>query len=199
MRDAHFLVPTKSGTKMAKLILGLAGEMGCGKGTAAKHIIEEHKGSAHRFSTVLRDVLDRLYLEQSRDNMQTLSTILRKNFGEDLLAKSIYHDTANDNNDIVIVDGVRRMADILYLQEVPHFKLIYIEADIKVRYERIMKRGENSDDANKTFSEFEKSNQDESESQIRELRNYAHYVIDNNGTFIDLYKQIENIIKENSQ
>jgi len=182
---------------MAKLILGIAGEMGSGKGTIAKHVVEEHKGSAHRFSTILRDILDRAYLEQSRDNMQTLSTILRKNFGEDLLAKSIYHDTKKDDHDIVIVDGVRRMADILYLEEVPHFKLIYVETDIEVRYERIVKRGENSDDAKKSFSEFEKANQDESESQIRELKNYANYVVDNNGTFTDLYKQIENIIKEN--
>ncbi len=180
---------------MAKLILGLAGEMGSGKGTVAKHIVEEHKGSSHRFSTILRDILDRAYLEQSRDNMQTLSTILRKNFGEDLLAKSIYHDTKNDEHDIVVVDGVRRMADILYLGEVPHFKLIYVDADIKNRYERIVKRGENADDGKKSFSEFEQANKDESESQIRELKNYANYIVDN----IELYKQIENIIKENLQ
>lgn len=182
---------------MAKLILGIAGEMGSGKGTIAKHIVEEHKGSSHRFSTILRDILNRAYLEQSRDNMQTLSTILRKNFGEDLLAKSIYHDTKNDESDVVVVDGVRRMADILYLGEVPHFKLIYVDTDIKNRYERIVKRGENADDAKKSFSEFEQANQDESESQIRDLKNYANYVVDNNGTYVDLYKQIENIIKEN--
>ena len=184
---------------MAKLILGLAGEMGSGKGTVAKHVVEEHKGNVHRFSTMLRDVLDRLYLEQSRDNLQTISTTLRKSFGEDLLAKSMYHETQKDEHDMVVVDGVRRMADLQYLSEVPHFKLVYIEADIKTRFERITKRGENSDDAEKSFSEFEKANQDESELQIRDLKNYANYVVDNNGTFVDLYKKIEDIIKENLQ
>lgn len=184
---------------MAKLILGLAGEMGCGKGTIAKHIVGEHKGSSHRFSTVLRDVLDRLHIEQSRDNLQIISTSLRKNFGEDLLSKVMYKDTLNDSHEVVVVDGVRRMSDILYLENVPHFKLIYVEADIKIRYERIVKREENSDDDKKSFSEFEKSNQDESESQIRDLKNYANYIVDNNGTFVDLYNQIEKIIKENLQ
>jgi dephospho-CoA kinase len=184
---------------MSKLILGLAGEMGCGKGTVAKHIIEENGGNSHKFSKVLRDILDRLYLDQSRDNIQTLSTTLRKNFGEDLLAKSIYHDTYNDEHDIVVVDGVRRMSDIFYLRDLSNFKLVYIDADIEKRYERIKKRGENSDDAKKTFSEFEKANQDESESQIRDLKNYANYVIDNNGTFPELYNQVEDIIKENMQ
>lgn len=182
---------------MAKLILGIAGEMGSGKGTIAKHLQQEKKGSVHRFSTILRDVLDRVYLEQSRDNMQMLSTIMRKNFGEDLLAKAIYHDTYKDGNDIVVVDGVRRMDDILFLRDLMNFKLVYVDADIQNRYERISKRGENSDDGKKTFEEFKKAQQDESESQIRDLRNYADYVVDNNGTFPELYEQVEKIIKEN--
>jgi dephospho-CoA kinase len=182
---------------MEKIILGIAGEMGSGKGTIAKHVTEEHGGSAHRFSTILRDILDRISLEQSRDNIRTLSTTLRKNFGEDIMAKSMYHDVQNDEHDIVLIDGIRRMADITYLRELPTFKLIYVEADIKNRYERIVKRRENVDDSEKTFEEFEKDNKDEPEIQIRDLKNYANYIVDNNGTYQDLYKQIENIVSEN--
>jgi dephospho-CoA kinase len=182
---------------MAKLILGIAGEMGSGKGTIAKHVMAERGGSAHRFSTILRDVLDRLYLEQSRENIQILSMILRKNYSEDILAKSMYHDVENDEHDIVVVDGVRRMADIVFLRELPHFKLIYVEADMQNRYERIVKRGENTDDAAKTFKEFEDDHKADSEIQIRELKNYANHVVNNDGTYVDLYKQIEEIIKEN--
>lgn len=185
---------------MAKLILGITGEMGSGKGTIAKHVVAEHKGSAHRFSTILRDILDRIYIEQSRDNMQNLSTMLRKAFGEDLLAKGMFHDAENDKqHDIVVIDGVRRMADIAYLKELPNFKLIYVDVDIRLRYERIVKRGENPNDADKSFEEFKKQQEDESESQIRDLKNYANKVVDNNGTFPELYKQIDDIIKENIQ
>jgi dephospho-CoA kinase len=182
---------------MAKIILGIAGEMGSGKGTISKHITKEHNGGAHRFSTMLRDVLDRMHLEQSRDNIQKLSTMLRKNYGEDVMAKSMYYEVKGDDHNVVIVDGVRRMADIDYLRELPEFKLVYVDVDIKNRYERIMTRGENSDDAKKTFEEFEKSNEDESELQIRDLKNYANYVIDNNGNFSELYAQVEDIIEKN--
>jgi len=182
---------------MAKLILGIAGEMGSGKGTIAEYVSLEHRGSAHRFSTVLRDVLDRIYLDQSRENLNKLSTILRKNFGEDLLSKSMYHDTYKDEHEIVVVDGVRRMTDIEYLSQVPYFKLIYVDSDIQTRYERVTKRSENPNDSKKTFEEFKQDNEDESELQIRDLKSYANYVIDNNGTFIELYKQIDDIIKNN--
>ena len=182
---------------MAKLILGIAGEIGSGKGTIAKHVTQEHAGSTHRFSTVFRDVLERLHLKETRENISTLSLILRKNFGEDLMAKSMYHDAQNDEHDIVAVDGVRRMADLTYLKELPHFKLIYVESDMMTRYERVVKRNENSDDAQKTFEEFKKDQELEPETQIRDLKNYADHVVDNNGTYQDLYKQVEEILKQN--
>ncbi|MDD5464354.1 MAG: AAA family ATPase [Candidatus Moranbacteria bacterium] len=182
---------------MAKLILGITGEMGSGKGTIAKHIMQQHKGSVHKFSTILRDVLDRLYLEQSRDNLQALSTMLRKTYGEDIMAKGMYHDAENNENDLVVVDGVRRMSDITYLKELPHFKLVYVEADMENRYERIAKRGENPDDAKKTFEEFQKAHENESEIQIRDLKNYASYIVNNDGTYQELYAQVDKIIKEN--
>lgn len=182
---------------MAKLILGITGEMASGKGTIAKHVVEGRGGSSHRFSTILRDILDRVYLEQSRDNLQTLSTILRKSFGEDLMAKSMYHDAEKDEHDVVVVDGVRRMADIIYLRELPHFKLVYVEADMEKRYQRIVKRGENSDDGKKTFAEFQMAHENESELQIKDLRNYADYILNNDETYQDLYRQVDDVIKEN--
>jgi uridine kinase len=182
---------------MAKLILGLAGEMSSGKGTIASHICSEYKASTHRFSTIMRDVLDRLYLEQSRKNMQILSEILRKNYSEDIFAKSMFHDVEKDKHEIVVVDGVRRSEDIIHLRPLAHFKLIYVETDIRLRYERLIKRSENTDDSQKTFEEFEREHLADSELQIKDLKNYANYVVNNDGQYNDLHAQIEKIIKEN--
>ena len=135
MRDAHFCSRSLSSrTKMAKIIIGLAGEIACGKGTVANHIKEEHKASSYRFSTMLRDVLDRLYIEQTRENVSWISTILRQKFGEDLFAKVMAEDVKRDTGSVIVIDGIRRMADIEYLKKIPEFKLIYIEADIKKCY-----------------------------------------------------------------
>jgi len=179
---------------MAKIILGLTAELAGGKGTVAKYIKEKYQGNSHRFSTMLRDVLDRLYLEQSRENMQKLSTIVRQNFGEDTLAKVIYEDVKRDEHLVLVVDGVRRPADIKYLRELPEFKLVYIDASLEKRYERIIKRGENPDDATKTFEQFKKDQEGEADSLIRSLKKEADFVVDNNGNFEDLYSQIDKII-----
>ena len=182
---------------MPKLIIGLAGEMASGKGTVAKYLVEHYSCNEHRFSNCLREVLDRLYLEQSRENLQTLSTMLRKTFGEDLLAKIVFHDAQGDDKDIVVIDGARRLEDIVHLRILPHFKLIFIEADMRKCYERIKSRKENSDDETKTFEEFQKEQAQESESQIENLKIIADQVVDNNGSVEELYFQIEEIIKKN--
>jgi dephospho-CoA kinase len=127
--------------------------------------------------------------------MQKLSTILRENFGQDLFSKVISEDIKRDDSEVVIVDGIRRESDIEYLKKMKGFKLIYVEADMKIRYERIIKRGENADDNRKTFEEFKKDHQGEAELQIKGLKGIADIVLDNNGTLEDLYQQIDDILK----
>lgn len=182
---------------MAKLILGFTGEMVSGKGTAAKYVCEKYGSTSHRFSTILRDILNRVYLEHSRENMQKLSSALRSTFGEEVMAKSISLDVQNDKGEIVVIDGIRRFPDIKYLSELPHFKLIYIEADIEVKYERLLKRNENPDDATKTLEQFKEDHKEEAENQIRGLKEHSQYIIDNNGTSENFYSQIDKIINEN--
>ncbi|MFA5777258.1 MAG: AAA family ATPase [Parcubacteria group bacterium] len=180
---------------MSKIIIGLAGEMACGKGTAAKHIKEKYQASSYRFSTMLRDVANRLYVEQTRENVATLSTILRQNFGEDLFAKVMAEDVKKDENKVIVIDGIRRLADIEYLKKIPEFKFVYIEADIHNCYDRIIKRGENTDDNNKTFEKFMEEHNLETELQIKDLKNYADFVIDNDADFNHLHEQVDKIIE----
>jgi len=181
---------------MAKLILGIAGEMGSGKEAISTHLVQNYQASAHNFAQILNDILGRLYLEITRENQTPLSGFLRKTFGEDILAKAMYHDSAKDAHDIVVVQGIRRFEDITYLKQLPNFKFIFVEADMKLRYERTKKRNEKANDSTITFEEFEKSHKYETELQITDLKNYADHVINNNETYQELYKQVDEIIKK---
>jgi dephospho-CoA kinase len=182
---------------MAKMVLGLAGEMASGKGTVAKYIHEKCHTSSHRFSTMLRDVLDRLHLEQSRDNLQMLSTMIRETYGQDTLARVMAEDVKKDDADIVVVDGVRRLDDIVYLKKLPEFKLVYIDTGLRTRYERITQRTENIDDQGKSFEEFVEESKNESEQQIAGLKEHADIVIDNSGSIEDLHRQINEVVEDN--
>lgn len=181
---------------MKKLILGFTGEMASGKGTAAKYLVGRHKAPSYRFSTILRDVLKRLHVPEERETMQKLSTFLRKEFGEDLLAKVMFEDVKEQDVTLVVIDGVRRLEDVKYLRELPEFKLCYITAPMKTRHERLVVRGENADDATKTYEQFQKDHEAEPEREIVKLEAFAQEVIDNSGTLPDFYLQLDAIVKK---
>ena len=179
-----------------KIIFGLVGELAAGKGTFAKYIQEKYSCNIYKFSTMLRDVLDRLYVEKTRENLQELSTFVRAQYGQDTLSKVIAKDVEKDAGEIVIVDGIRRPTDITYLKEIPGFHLIYITAESKLRYERLVKRNENPGDDQKTYEQFLKDEQSEADKLIGELGKDAEFTLVNNGSTEELFSQIENIVTQ---
>lgn len=181
---------------MSKIIIGLVGEMASGKEVIKKYLSEKHNAKHCKFSTPLRDVLDRLCIEKSRDNLIDVSTLLRERFGQDLLARVIASDASNLDSDIVVVDGVRRMDDIEHLSKLPHFILVRVDADSKLRYERLKLRNENVGDAEKTYGEFMEDHERETEITIPKVMDTAKYSINNNGTFEELYTQVDTLVEK---
>ncbi len=179
-----------------KIILGFTGFIASGKGTAAEYLAEKYNAPSYRFSTMLRDILNRIYVESSRDNLIKTSEFIRETFGEDTMAITLGKDVEKDQSDIIVVDGIRRMADIEYLKKMDGFILIHIDANPKIRYERLIKRSENTDDQTKTYEEFLKDHERSTEISIREVAEHAMEKIDNSGTFEELNKQIDNIIQK---
>lgn len=181
---------------MAKIIIGLTGLIASGKGTVKKYLVEKHGAKDCRFSTILRDILNRLDLQVNRDNLIELSTSLREKFGQDLLSKAIAKDAKNLDANIVVIDGIRRMDDINHLMGIPGFVLVSVDANPKVRYERLVKRNENAGDDKKTYKDFQADHKRETEMTIPGVMKHATESIENSGSLKDLYKQIDLIIKK---
>ncbi len=181
---------------MPKLVFGFVGPLASGKAVCQKYLSEKYNADSARFSTSLRDILTRLSLPISRTNLQDLSLDLRTRFGGDILARVIAADVKNSPKDIVVVDGIRRLDDIISLKDLPGFYLISIDAAPEIRYERMKKRNENAGDAEKTFAEFLNDGKREAELQIPEVMAAARFHLDNNGDLPALYAQIDKIRQE---
>jgi len=177
-----------------KIIIGLIGKICAGKGTIVKYLEQKHGAASYRFSTMLRNLLARLYLPVSRENMQNMSTAIRQFFGEDIMAKVIAEDVKKDISNIIVVDGVRRVPDIKYLKEISGFKLVGILGDPETRYKRLLARKENAGDEAKTYEDFLADHKKEADSQVPIVMAQADLEIDNNGSLEDLYRQVDQII-----
>ena len=180
----------------SKVIIGFVANMAAGKGTAAKYLEERYGAHTYRFSTMLFDLLKRIYVEPSRDNLINMSEIIRGAFGEDTMAKVMAKDAENDKNSLIIVEGIRRMADIEHLAKLPNFILVEIFADLEKRHERLTKRREKPDDASTTLEQFKKDHKRSTEMTIPEVASHATERIDNNGTAEELYKKLDDLINK---
>ena len=179
-----------------KIIIGLVGEISAGKTTVTDYLKKNNNAISFRFSDMLRDVLDRMYIEANRKNLQGISTILRQEFGDDTMSRVIAEDVKNSTEDFIIVEGIRRPTDITYLKELPEFKFIAVNTNEKLRYERLIERSENADDKTKTWEQFQEDGKQEAEGKVKEIADQADFTLDNNGTLEETYKQVDIIIEK---
>lgn len=180
---------------MPKLILGIVGLQGCGKGTLADILVKEYHAGYFRFSAILSDTLGRLAIERSRDNFNKLSITLRKAFGEDVLSYAVESAALAAPQNLVVIDGIRRPEDIVGLEPLPNFHLIAIEADAKLRYDRMRHRGEKATESNLSWEDFLANEADETEKSIPFAMARAKYRIANNGTREDFEREAHALIQ----
>ena len=177
-----------------KIIIGIVGEIAAGKGTAAEYLKDKYGAAIFKFSTSMRDVAARMYLEPTRENIQKVSTVLRAGFGEDIFAKVMANDAARSDSEMIITDGIRRPNDIVELAKLPGFHLVAIIAEENTRFDRVKARNENADDAMKTWEQFQKDASAEPEMRIRDIAAKAEFTINNNGSIEDLRRKLDAII-----
>lgn len=177
-----------------KIIIGLVGEIASGKDTVADYLAKKYQAQTISFSQPLRDILDRLYLPQTRINMANLGIALRNKFGQDILARVIAEEIKASHKKIICLPNIRLESDMVYIKKFKYFILVKVETEAKTRYQRIIKRAQNPDDKTKTWKQFVKDAKIPTETKIRKIGQRAKYSIDNNSGYNHLYSQIDVLI-----
>ena len=181
-----------------KIVIGLAGSIASGKDTVADYLVKQYGGQSVSFSQPLRDILTRVFTTINRVNMSKLAQFLVDNYGSDVLSKTIAEEIKLSDKKIFILPNIRRDSDYYCMESEPTFKfvLVGVNTDIKTCYDSLTKRTQNADDQSKTWEQFQKDLQLSTEVEIAGLVKKASHQLDNNGTFEELYKQIDLLLKE---
>jgi len=178
-----------------KLVIGLSGRIGGGKGTIGEYLTSEYGAEGRRFSDILSDLLVRLHIPVERAALQNMGATLREQFGDDVLVQTLKKDLEAAKTKIVMVDGVRYPNEVEMLRGFEKSILFFVDAPPKIRFERVRKRAEKGEDKI-DYEEFLRSEQRETERHLDEVKAMADYRLDNSGSFEDLYKQIDKALKE---
>jgi len=182
------------------MIIGLTGKNAAGKGEIAKHL--QDKGFIYfSLSDALRDEATKQSLNHSRDVLIKLGTEMREKYGNGILAKRI-NEKIRQNKGNFVVDSIRNPGEVEELKKNDGLILIGVDADVKIRFERLMKRKRAGD--SQTFEEFmdhekKENNNEGSGQQLDICLKMADKIISSNGAIEEANNDLDsymNSLKE---
>jgi dephospho-CoA kinase len=181
------------------IIFGITGTLGAGKGTVVDYLVKEKAFVHYSVRQFLIDRLENKKKEVNRDTMVALANALREKHGADYIARALYEKAA-ENNTNCIIESLRTVGEINALREKEDFYLLAVDADAKLRYQRINLRKSETD--NISFEEFvanenrEMQNDDPNKQNLKNCIEMADYQVDNNGSINELHQKVEEIISD---
>lgn len=175
-----------------KRVIAIAGEMGCGKDTVIDILASQMPSNALgrvSSSNFLKLTLAHWGITKNRENLQLLPQLMNQGFGPDTFNEAMRLLIDQEPQDIVVYDSVRFLPTHEYLKTYFDLTLIYIDASIKTRFHRIIKRGDKHGENETSFEQFKQQHEAPTESDIPTLKRKADIIIDNNGTLEALQQQ----------
>lgn len=164
------------------LIVGLTGMPGAGKTTVANYLSQ--KGIPLLImGDVVREVAEDDGLEPTSDNLAKLMLRLRKRNGPEAVAHLIVNKIKlmkkeDKQLSVVIVDGIRSMAEVQVLRRIGSVKLLAIHGSTLTRYTHVRERGRS--DVPSNIGEFDKRDKIEMDVGISNAIALADETISNN-------------------
>jgi len=179
-----------------KIVIGLIGEKGAGKGTVSDYLIEKYQAVHYGTSKILRRTLEDIHLPVTRDNLVKLALVLKEGYGPTIIIDSLIQDMEKNGSDILIADGIRMHGDVEPFRKKygENFYLVYVTADLKIRYERTKMRKEKAGEGDATLEQFLEEEGKLTEVSIHEIGRQADFKLNNNGTPEELIAQTEEML-----
>lgn len=179
------------------VLIGLTGTMGAGKGTVVEYLVEQ-KGFLH-FSAraFLVKEIERRGLPVNRDSMIMVSNDLRKAHSPSYIGEQLLKE-AQQVEKPSIIESILTVGEAKFLKSEGAI-LLAIDADQRMRYERITARQSETDQV--TFEHFvEQENKkmhstDPTKHNVAGVMEMADAVIMNNGTLEELHEQIDRVLQ----
>lgn len=174
-------------------LIGLVGQPGSGKDTAAEYIAKHYNIHHIASGDVLREYIrDNNLGGLDRENMQRVVIDLLNKKGGDYLVKLALETSRK--HEAVLISGLRHPAEGEFIRKHAGHTIAII-ASLKTRYERISRRGREGDDI--SFEKFRQLELNENQGQsfnIGRLIGSADYSISNNGDFEAFIGEIDGVM-----
>ena len=180
-------------------IIGITGTLGAGKGTIVDYLTKHHKFQHFSVRKYLSKIIKEKGGEVNRDSLVATANELRAQNTPSFIAEELYR-AAKESGVDCIIESIRTVGEVNSLHSRGNFNLFAVDADQRLRYERIVERASETDKITyDTFVENERremTNTDPNKQNLSACMQLADYKFINNGSFDLLYRQIDEVLEK---
>ena len=174
------------------VIVGLTGSNASGKGEVSAYL-ERLGFHVHSLSDIIREEAKKQGFPPEREHLIRIGNALRAASGPGALAEMLLDRLGSRD----VVDSIRNPAEVAVLRRNPQFRLLGIEAPIRVRFDRSLARARPGDP--ETLEAFEaREAQENSDNpgaqQLAATFDLADVVIDNHQDVAALHRAVDRFL-----
>ena len=167
---------------LSKIIVCITGMPGAGKSTIVNNL-QEIGFTKFTLGDGIRAEAKRRNVDPSGENLGKIMLEVRAKKGPGAVAELIKDSIQNSTQDVVIIDGVRSIAEIDVLKQIGDVKLLAIDASPETRFNFLSSRGRSDDP--KTQENFQERDNREISVGLDKSIDIADKTITNRNLTID--------------
>lgn len=181
------------------IVVGVTGTIWAGKWAIVEYLVQRYGFQHFSFRTLLVEKIRQQWWEVNRDTMKIMADSLRDKFGPGYMADELYAQAIQWKQNAVL-ESIRALGEVETLRKKEHFILFSVDANPSLRYQRVYKRGNETDHI--AYPKFlsdeqrEFANIDPTQWNIQWCMQVADFSFDNNGTLEALHQQIDEVMKK---
>jgi len=179
------------------IVIGITGTLGAGKGAIVQYL--QKKETFRHFSVrdfIAREIQKR-GLALNRDTLTLVANDLRTKNSPSFITDQLFAE-ARKSGENSIIESIRTPGEITSLREKGRFFLFAVDADEKIRFSRIQKRGSETDHIDfETFvanEQREMSTDDPNKQNLKKCIELADYSFSNDGSIEELETQVAKVV-----
>ena len=171
-------------------LIGIGGSTASGKTALARKLIEHFSAVTNRYSHLLSDIATSHNIPTDKVSLQELSTKMRAEQGEDAIALLMNNWIRKQPNEVVVIEGMRRLVDITLLEAVAKetnrdWVFLFVDAPTEIRFERYNERLVHDGHAPISNDEFYSLDSHEAEAELPLIRAKALHILHNSNKTLD--------------